>query len=89
MKSNVKRNAFFTIVGFTLLIWAMMLLYVIGSNNFKLDVMYVITHVLILVFMLFINYQAFRMWQYKETLPEPKKQEEPEVELEIKEPAKD
>ncbi len=61
-----------------MLILAMMLLYVIGSNNFKLDVMYVITHVLIFVFLLFINYQAFRMWQYEET---PKKDD---VELEIK-----
>ena len=61
-----------------MLILAMMLLYVIGSNNFKLDVMYVITHVLIFVFLLFINYQAFRMWQYEET---PQKDD---VELEIK-----
>ena len=61
-----------------MLILAMMLLYVIGSNNFKLDVMYVITHVLIFVFLLFINYQAFRMWQYEEA---PKKDD---VELEIK-----
>ncbi len=78
MKSKVKRNAFFTIIGFTLLILAMMLLYAIGSNNFHLDVMYVITHVLIFVFLLFINYQAFRMWQYEEA---PKKDD---VELEIK-----
>lgn len=83
MKSKVKRNAFFTIIGFTLLILSMMLLYVIGSNNFHLDVMYVITHVLIFVFLLFINYQAFRMWQYEET---PKKDD---VELEIKEPVED
>ena len=61
-----------------MLILAMMLLYVIGSNNFKLDVMYVITHVLILVFLLFIDYQAFKMWQYEET---PKNDD---VELEIK-----
>ena len=40
--------------------------------------MYVITHVLIFVFLLFINYQAFRMWQYEEA---PKKDD---VELEIK-----
>lgn len=78
MKSKVKRNAFFTIIGFTLLILAMMLLYAIGSNNFHLDVMYVITHVLIFIFLLFINYQAFRMWQYEEA---PKKDD---VELEIK-----
>ena len=83
MKSHLKRNAFFTIIGFTLLILAMMLLYVIGSNNFKLDVMYVITHVLIFVFLLFINYQAFRMWQYEET------SKKDDVELEIKEPVED
>ena len=78
MKSNLKRNAFFTIIGFTLLIFAMMVLFAIGSNNFKLDVMYVITHILIVIFLLFIDYQAFKMWQYEET------SKKDDVELEIK-----
>lgn len=71
-----------------MLILAMMLLYVIGSNNFHLDVMYVITHVLIFVFLLFINYQAFKMWQYKET-PAKTQPKADDVELEIKYPEKE
>ena len=81
MKSNLKRNAFFTIIGFTLLIFAMMVLFAIGSNNFKLDVMYVITHILIVIFLLFIDYQAFKMWQYEE---KPEKSNNDDVKLEIK-----
>ena len=84
MKSNLKRNAFFTVIGFTLLIFAMMVLFAVGSINFKLDVIYVITHILIVIFLLFIDYQAFKMWQYDE---KPEKSDEKDVELEIKEPA--
>ncbi len=81
MKSTVKRNAFFTIIGFTLLILTMMVLlaYFAGEKHLP----YWLINGLIIVFLLFIDYQAFRMWQYEET---PKKND---VELEIKEPAKD
>ncbi|MBO7541949.1 MAG: hypothetical protein J6T33_09850 [Bacteroidales bacterium] len=81
MKSNLKRNAFLTIIGFTLLIFAMMVLlaYFAGEKHLP----YWLINGLIVIFLLFIDYQAFRMWQYEET---PQKDD---VELEIKEPAKD
>lgn len=81
MKSKVKRNAFLTIVGFTLLILAMMVLlaYFAGEKHLP----YWLINGLIIVFLLFIDYQAFKMWQYEET---PKNND---VELEIKEPVED
>jgi steroid 5-alpha reductase family enzyme len=76
MQSTLKRNAFFAIIGFSLLILAMMVLlaYFAGEKHLP----YWLINGLIVVFLLFIDYQAFKMWQYKET---PKKDD---VELEIK-----
>ena len=83
MKSNLKRNAFFTIIGFTLLIFAMLVLlaYFAGEKHLP----YWLINGLIVIFLLFIDYQAFKMWQYNE---KPEKSTN-DVELEINEPAKD
>ena len=61
MQSTLKRNAFFAIIGFSLLILAMMVLlaYFAGEKHLP----YWLINGLIVVFLLFIDYQAFKMWQ--------------------------
>ncbi|MBO4741126.1 MAG: hypothetical protein J5605_05725 [Bacteroidales bacterium] len=79
---------FLTILGSSLLIIAMLLLLpfmVTMDNKFP----YWLINVIILFFLILINYNAFRMWRLKDDPKETEKTNNNDVEFEIKDSAEE